>query len=126
MPHLITGVTGLLIILCTRRLYDRNFELFLCILIVINYEFFLLVPRFSEYGIYREILLPIVLFCFIENRFLLRLINEYREVRFTYGRYGRWIIVYLVHRIENSASRTGNIKIPLNAIISYEIMSIKS
>ena len=95
MTHLITGLIGLLILVCTRRLYDRNFELFLCLLIIINFEFFSLLPRFSEHGIYREILLPIVLFYFLEDRFLVQLFPEYEREQFSFGKYGSWIIIYM-------------------------------
>lgn len=64
-------------------LYRRNFEMFLCLLIVIYYEFFYIFPLAVGY---KYILLPIV--------FILFTINLIKG-NLSLNRYGLWIIGYL-------------------------------
>lgn len=82
----------LIIFLCgamiaQRNVFYKNIELFLCVFIVINFNIFGLLPKFGEFYHFQETLLPIMVF-YIFN-LLLR--NE-----FGFGRYGLWIIAYVI------------------------------
>ncbi len=71
MTHILFILIGCAIIILTRRIYTRNFELFLCLLIPVNYNFFHLVPRIGEFDQYQESLLVVILFYLFEE-FLVR------------------------------------------------------
>lgn len=95
MPHLITLIIGIAVIACTRRLYYRNFELFLCVLIPVNFDFFHLVPRIGQFDIYREILLVVVIFYFVEEIFMRRLLAGRNVMGTRLGKYGTLVVFYL-------------------------------
>ncbi len=65
-------------------LYLRNLELFLCLLIIINFEFFFLLPKFVGY---QYLLLPMI--------FILLFVN-YLSGKLSFGRYGWWVICFIV------------------------------
>lgn len=65
-------------------LYLRNLELFLCLLITINFEFFYLLPNFAGY---QYLLLPMI--------FILLFVNLIRG-KLSFGRYGWWVISFMV------------------------------
>lgn len=79
-----------IILLLTRKLYYHNFELFLCLLLIVNYSFFHLLPPVNEYDVYWYVLLPILSFYLFEEIF----VN--RSKRFYLGAYGGWIISYFL------------------------------
>ena len=66
--------------------YRNKIELFLCLLIAINFEFFRLLPRIQGPDDYKLLLLPIVLILLFE-RLLCR--------KLTLGRYGWWVVAFL-------------------------------
>jgi hypothetical protein len=66
--------------------YKRNIELFLCLLIAINFEFFHLLPRIKGPDDYKLLLLPIV-FILLAERLLSR--------KLALGRYGWWVVAFL-------------------------------
>lgn len=94
MPHIVTALIGVIIFFTTRKLYRNNIEFFLCLLIIINFEFFSIIPRFSEFGIYREILLPVVCLYLLEYYFLVRIFPQYDGRFFNAGKYGGWVLVF--------------------------------
>ena len=65
-------------------MYRRNIELFLCMLIALYFEFFYLAPPFVGY---KYLLLPII--------FVLLLV-EFIRGRLSLGRYGWWVIWFLL------------------------------
>ncbi|MFC1818787.1 hypothetical protein ACFL0B_06800 [Thermodesulfobacteriota bacterium] len=67
MTHGVLFLIGCIIIILTRRLYYRNFELFLCLLITVNFDFFHLIPRIGSSDLYRESLLVVLLFYLFEE-----------------------------------------------------------
>ncbi len=93
-PHAATAILGFAFIVLTRRIYYRNFELFLCLLIVINFDFFHLIPRIGKFDIYREIVLIVVFFYALETFFIARIINKGRENQFKFGRFGKYVVFY--------------------------------
>jgi len=66
--------------------YRRNIELFLCLLIAINFEFFHLLPRIKGPDDYKLLLLPIVLILLAESLLSRKL---------ALGRYGWWVVAFL-------------------------------
>lgn len=95
MTHILTILIGCFIILFTRKLYHRNFELFLCILIPVNFHYFHLVPRLSQFDIFRESLLVVVLFYFFEEYFVRVFLQKNRKEKVKLGKYGKFITGYL-------------------------------
>ena len=67
MTHGVLFLIGCVIIILTRRLYYRNFELFLCLLIAVNFNFFHLIPRIGSSDLYKESLLVVLLFYLFEE-----------------------------------------------------------
>lgn len=96
MDHIITFSLGVMIIILTRKLYFYHFELFLCALIVINFEFFYLVPRFGKYPVYQEILLPITLFYLIEEVFIYKVVNPSDSSHLHMGEFKIWILCFFI------------------------------
>ena len=67
-------------------LYRRNIELFLCLLIAINFEFFYLLPRVKGPDDYKLLLLPILVVLLFESLITRKL---------ALGRYGWWLVCFL-------------------------------
>ena len=67
MTHGVLFLIGCIFIILTRRLYYRNFELFLCLLIAVNFNFFHLIPRIGSDDLYQESLLVVLLFYLFEE-----------------------------------------------------------
>jgi len=67
MTHGVLFLIGCIFIILTRRLYYRNFELFLCLLIAVNFNFFHLIPRIGSSDQYQESLLVVLLFYLFEE-----------------------------------------------------------
>ncbi|HDZ85557.1 MAG TPA: hypothetical protein ENH35_03370, partial [Candidatus Moranbacteria bacterium] len=80
MAHLSFILIGIAWIVITRFLYLKNFELFLVSLIPINYDFFHLVPRIGVYDNYKESLLIVVLFYFIETCFIAKVVHREQKI----------------------------------------------
>ena len=95
MSHIYTAIIGILFIIVTRKIYYRHFELFLCLLIVINFDFFHLVPRIYQYDIYREIVLIVVIFYTIETLFISKVLLK-NNFQVNLGQYGYIILLYLL------------------------------
>jgi hypothetical protein len=70
-------------------LYSRNFELLLCFLLVLNFEVFYLLPQFKDTGghLYKLFVIPIL---------LVILSYELIMKRISLGRYGWWILLFLL------------------------------
>lgn len=66
MIHIIYLCIAVLIYGLTRSLYYKKPELFLCLLIFINFEFFFLIPSIGKFDNYRVMLLPIIFFLIAE------------------------------------------------------------
>jgi hypothetical protein len=66
--------------------YRLNIELFLCLLIAINFELFYLAPQIQGPDNYKLLLLPIIIILMIES-FITR--------KLALGRYGWWVISFL-------------------------------
>jgi len=66
MIHIIYLCIAVLIYGITRSLYYKKPELFLCLLIFINFEFFFLIPSIGKFDNYRVMLLPIIFFLITE------------------------------------------------------------
>ncbi len=77
-----------IILISLRNYFYRNFEFFLCILIIFNFQTFYLLPKTGEFYQYRVMLLA-VLIAYLFVHYL-------RNRSFDYGSYGIWIIAYLV------------------------------
>ena len=70
MTHIIMLSLGIFLYIVTRRLFYKNIELFICLLIPVNFEFFHLLPRIGQYDNYREALLVILFLHLVEFYFL--------------------------------------------------------
>ncbi|MFK5986450.1 MAG: hypothetical protein QM479_13645 [Pseudomonadota bacterium] len=89
MTHAIMLGLGIALFFLTRRLFYKNTELFICLLIPINYEFFHLLPRIGQYDNYREALLVVLILNLIEYFFLRPItmgkqINPYQSRMFSH------------------------------------------
>jgi hypothetical protein len=96
MTHFYLLSIGCLIILISRKIYRHNFELFLCLLITLNFEFFYLFPRIGQFDQYKESLLVIVLFYFIEEYLVSNSLHKNRHHHTRVGIYGKFIVAYLM------------------------------
>ncbi len=96
MTHFYLFLIGCLIILISRKIYQRNFELFLCLLITLNFECFYLFPRIGQYDQYKESLLVVVLFYFIEEYLISSSLHKNRQHHTRVGTYGKFIVAYLI------------------------------
>ena len=67
-------------------LYRRNMELFLCLLIAINFEFFYLLPPVAGPDNYKLLLLPMILVLLFESLVTGNLLL---------GRYGWWVLCFM-------------------------------
>jgi len=67
MPiHFLLLLLGCIFYIIARVVYQNHPELFLCLLIIINFEFFYLFPQIGEYNTYNIILLPILALLLLE------------------------------------------------------------
>jgi len=89
MIHLIYLAISIICLIFAIWLYYRYFELFLCLLIVINFDFFRLLPPLGKFYAYRELLLPILAFCIVERFF-------FSKKKFELGRYGILVLFFLI------------------------------
>lgn len=94
--HAITAFLGILFIIITRKIYYRNFELFLCLLIVINFDFFHLLPRIGKYDIYRETVLIVIFFYILETFFIARIFTRKNKYKIKSGHFGKLVLFYLL------------------------------
>jgi len=74
---------SLLVLISSWFLYSRNLELFLCLLIAINFEFFLMLPKFVGY---KYLLLPMIIVLMFEG---------FVTGKLALGRYGWWVLSFL-------------------------------
>lgn len=86
MIHLILFSLSIGVLLLTWFLYRRNIELFLILLIALNFELFYFIPGPAGAGGYQILLLPILVILTVE-RILFG--------RFSSGRYGIWLLLYV-------------------------------
>ncbi|RLJ01234.1 MAG: hypothetical protein DRP08_05775 [Candidatus Aenigmatarchaeota archaeon] len=89
MIHLIYLTISILFLIFTIWLYYRHFELFLCLLIVINFEFFKILPPLGQFYAYRELLLPVIAFCLLERFF-------FSGKKFEFGKYSKIVLFFLI------------------------------
>jgi hypothetical protein len=83
MVFALLSCISLLVLISCWFLYGRNLELFLCLLIAINFEFFSMLPKFVGY---KYLLLPMIAVLMFEG-FVTR--------KLALGRYGWWVISFL-------------------------------
>lgn len=96
MTHVIMFALGAFIFILTRRFFYKNIELFICLLIPVNFEFFHLVPRVGQFDNYQEALL-IVIFLHLLEYFLLRPIVRGKTNKPQQGIvFGYFVYAYLV------------------------------
>lgn len=86
-PRVLLSILFCLIVLLLRNRCYHNFEFFLCLLIFIYFETFYLVPKFGEHYNYKQFVLPIL---------IIYLFDLFLTGKFRFGRYGGWVIMYLV------------------------------
>lgn len=118
MTQLFLIATAVLIFIGTRRIYQRNFELFLIVLVVINFDFFHLISvlRFSDS--YKLIIAPILVIYLIELKM---------QKRIYLGKYGGWIMMFfalLVFGILIAAIQGQPLILGIKAVKFYSLILI--
>ena len=88
MSQLFLIAIAIIIFLGTRRVYQKNIELFLIVLVIVNFEFFQLIKitRFSSN--IKLMIIPIILLIFIEM-FM-------KKKKISIGKYGGWVMLFFV------------------------------
>ncbi len=87
MTYAILFCVGSLLLVASRYIYNRYLEIYLCLLIILNFEFFYLLPQISGSDNYKILLITMLSVNFLEIVF---------KGDAKIGRYGIWLAMYFI------------------------------